>query len=81
MDARQHLNAAALRRSDPIGSVRRLASVVLRYARHTEAMTETITFYVLVGTIVFGLCLDLGYRTWQRITRPDASPHLPVDDA
>jgi hypothetical protein len=67
--------------------------VVLCYARHTEAMAGTITFYVLVGTIAFGVCLDLGYRTWQRITppqkgesvaavlTPDASPHLPVDDA
>ena len=64
-------------------------------ARHTETVLETIVFYLIVGTVVLGLGLDLGYRAWRMITRPRqsdstaaASPsrteelqQLPVDDA
>ncbi len=63
--------------------------------RHTETVLETIVFYLIVGTVVLGLGLDLGYRAWRKTTRPRqsestpaASPspteepqQLPVDDA
>ena len=51
-------------------------------------MTETIVFFVIVGTIVLGVGLDLGYRVWRAVTRRDGSdaptaiaPELPVDEA
>ncbi|MCY3783613.1 MAG: hypothetical protein OXG79_07485 [Chloroflexi bacterium] len=51
-------------------------------------MIETIVFFVIVGTIVLGVGLDLGYRLWRVVTRrnvreaPTAvAPELPVDDA
>ena len=51
-------------------------------------MTETVVFFVIVGTIVLGVGLDLGYRLWRVVTRRNVSeaptavaPELPVDDA
>ena len=50
-------------------------------------MTATIVFFLIVGTILLGIGLDLGYRAWRVITkrRRDAptavAPELPVDDA
>lgn len=50
-------------------------------------MTETIVFFVIVGTIVLGVGLDLGYRVWRAVTRRQSSdapvgvaPELPVDE-
>lgn len=51
-------------------------------------MTETIVFFVIVGTIVLGIGLDLGYRIWRAVAgrhQNDApagvAPELPLDDA
>lgn len=51
-------------------------------------MTETIVFFVIVGTIMLGIGLDVGYRLWWAVTRgrrseaPTAvAPELPVDDS
>ena len=50
-------------------------------------MTETMVFFVIVGTIVLGIGLDVGYRVWRVVTRRQPSdapvgvaPELPVDD-
>lgn len=50
-------------------------------------MTETIVFVVIVGTIVLGVGLDLGYRLWRTVARRNRSdaptgvaPELPVDE-
>ncbi|MCY3914203.1 MAG: hypothetical protein OXG43_13305 [Chloroflexi bacterium] len=50
-------------------------------------MIETIVFFVIVGTIVLGIGLDLGYRVWCVVTRRQTSdapagvaPELPLDD-
>ena len=50
-------------------------------------MIATIVFFLIVGTIVLGIGLDLGYRLWRIITRrrreapAAAAPELPVDAA
>ena len=51
-------------------------------------MIETIVFFVIVGTIVLGFGLDVGYRLWRAATRrrvtdtPTAvAPESPVDEA
>ena len=49
-------------------------------------MIATIVFFLIVGTILLGVGLDLGYRLW-RVTRrrreapAAAAPELPVDEA
>lgn len=50
-------------------------------------MTETIVFFVIVGLIVLGIALDVGYRLWRAVARRDGAdaptavaPELPVDD-
>ena len=35
-------------------------------------MTETIVFFVIVGLIVLGIGLDLGYRLWRAVTSAPA---------
>ena len=50
-------------------------------------MIATVVFFLIVGTIVLGIALDLGYRVWRVITSRrreaprDAAPELPVDAA
>ena len=50
-------------------------------------MIATIVFFLIVGTIVLGIGLDLGYRVWRVIRRRRAeeptavAPELPLDDA
>ena len=49
-------------------------------------MIATVVFFLIVGTIVLGIGLDLGYRLW-RVTRrrreapAAAAAELPVDAA
>ena len=50
-------------------------------------MIETIVFFVIVGTIVLGFGLDVGYRLWRAVMQRHASdaptavaPELPVDE-
>lgn len=50
-------------------------------------MIETIVFFVIVGTIVLGIGLDVGYRLWRAVAErhqndaPTAvAPELPLDD-
>ena len=49
-------------------------------------MIETIVFVLIVGAIVLGVGLDLGYRAWRAVTRrrSDApagvAPEPPVED-
>ena len=50
-------------------------------------MIATVVFFLIVGTIVLGIGLDLGYRLWRVITSrrreapAAAAPELPVDAA
>ena len=50
-------------------------------------MIETIVFVLIVGAIVLGVGLDLGYRAWRAVTRRRRSdapagvaPEPPVED-
>ena len=50
-------------------------------------MIATIVFFLIVGTILLGIALDLGFRVWRvtRRRRAEAdtavAPELPVDEA
>jgi len=50
-------------------------------------MTETVVFFVIVGTIVLGIGLDVGYRLWRAVARRQLGEaptgvalELPLDD-